>query len=349
MAHGLRRRRGMSRLPFVRFALPLFFGALAACQSADEAPADAEPQPEGSDAEAARDSRRAAEQRDAERRCDPLSPPACTLADGRAGAVECRDDGREGQCLPLACEAGETFACRTDDGAEGARNCVFLPQGYGWSECGAFDECRPGDTGPCPSLPGLPPTTTFCALVGDSWSFPRSACDTPLVLSFDGAPVEFTHPAGFFDVVGRGASFETDWVSAATPWLAVDLDGDGAIDDGSELFGSMSVLPSGRRAPNGFAALAALDDNGDGLVTPADAGFAKLLLWRDLDQDRRSAPRELRRAADEGLVAIELAYRNDRTRCVGTACEVERAAFRFRDAAGRVREGAVVDVHFAAR
>jgi hypothetical protein len=344
----------MSRLPFVRFALPLFFGAFAACQPADEgpadeAPADAGPQGQGPDATPAEPAKREAAKREAERRCDPLSPPACALADGRAGAVECRDDGREGQCLPLACEAGETFACRTDAGEAGARNCVFLPQGYGWSECGAFDECRPGDTRPCPSLPGLPPTTTSCALVGDSWSFPRSACDTPLVLSFDGAPVEFTHPAGFFDVVGRGASFETDWVSAATPWLAVDLDGDGAIDDGSELFGSMSVLPSGRRAPNGFAALAALDDDGDGLVTPADAGFAKLLLWRDADQDRRSSPRELRRAADEGLVALELAYRSDRARCVGSACEVERAAFRFRDASGRVREGAVVDVHFAAR
>lgn len=45
--------------------------------------------------------------------------------------------------------------------------------------------------------------------------------------------------------------------------------------------------------------------------------------------------------------AIGLTYRND-ARCDGRAnCEVERAAFTFKDALGRERAGEVIDVHLA--
>ena len=63
-----------------------------------------------------------------------------------------------------------------------------------------------------------------------------------------------------------------DWPMANTPWLALDRDGNGAIEDGSELFGSGTRLASGARARNGFEALRELDSNGDGVVsheTPA--------------------------------------------------------------------------------
>jgi hypothetical protein len=173
-------------------------------------------------------------------------------------------------------------------------------------------------------------------------------CGTPLVLAFDGERVEFTRAAGAFDVMGLAMSVDTDWVSAATPWLAVDLDGDGAIDDGRELFGSMTQLPDGSRARNGFQALAALDADGDGRVTSSDPAFSRLLVWTDANQDRRSSSGELRSADAAGLVAIDLAYRDVPT-CRGGSCEVERARFVFRDASGREREGDVIDVHLARR
>ncbi len=66
----------------------------------------------------------------------------------------------------------------------------------------------------------------------------------------------------------------------------------------------------------------------------------------DQDLDRRSTGWELTPVTTAGLVSIELTYASDR-RCDARAnCEVERAAFTFRDAIGRTRTG-VVDVHLA--
>ncbi len=174
-------------------------------------------------------------------------------------------------------------------------------------------------------------------------------CDTPLVLSFDGAPVEYRTDRDHAFDLNAVRSQVTDWPTAKTPWLALDRDGNGRIDDGGELFGSMTVIEGGRRAPNGFAALRELDADGDGRITPADPGFSRLLVWSDRDGDRRSTPGELAPASTYELLSIDLDYEVD-PRCDARGnCEVERAGFRFRDAAGVVRTGAVVDVHFAAQ
>jgi hypothetical protein len=182
----------------------------------------------------------------------------------------------------------------------------------------------------------------------ESYGTSSGGSGTPLVVSFDAAPVRFTHATGAFDLMGEQASFDSDWVSARTPWLAMDRDGNGAIDDGRELFGSMTILASGRRAPNGFVALAELDDDGDGRITPADASFSRLLLWSDANQDRHSSPDELRTVAEAGVLSLDLGYDSE-PRCTPTACEIERAAISFRDGADHEARGAIVDVHLAAQ
>jgi hypothetical protein len=53
----------------------------------------------------------------------------------------------------------------------------------------------------------------------------------------------------------------TDWPTSTTPWLALDRNGNGRIDDGGELFGSATLLRSGEPASNGFVALRELDSN----------------------------------------------------------------------------------------
>jgi hypothetical protein len=75
--------------------------------------------------------------------------------------------------------------------------------------------------------------------------------------------------------------------------------------------------------------------------------FARLALWRDLDQDRTSSPDELSPAA-ESVVALSLSY-TDAPRCLGGNCEHERADFVFRDHQGNERRGSVVDVYLRHR
>ena len=53
--------------------------------------------------------------------------------------------------------------------------------------------------------------------------------------------------------------------------LVMDLNGNGKIDDGTELFGDQMKLANGRTARDGFAALRDLDENKDGVVDARDA------------------------------------------------------------------------------
>jgi hypothetical protein len=222
----------------------------------------------------------------------------------------------------------------------------------GSSGSGVDDSCtalESGATRPC-TLPGETPGTQYCELVSQSaWGW--GACEpnsstgsTPLVLSFDGAPVTFAQGLRAFDVAAT-MSVVTDWPTASTPWLALDRDGNGAIDDGGELFGSATVLRSGERAPNGFVALAELDSNGDGRITPEDAAWSSLRLWSDADGDRASTPGELAPLSARRILSIDLAYTSSRRCDARGNCEIERASFRWADAAGVEHTGTIVDVH----
>lgn len=283
--------------------------------------------------------------------CQPGTVQGCTqssanpVTNGNVGTQACEvgDAGYVwGACTPATC-SGASLDCTTYDGQAGVAQCY---NGQSVSPCGLAGVCTPGAVshvswGDCTEL------EEDCVLEGGHWSWVSQPCWTPLVLAFDGAPVAFTAAAGEFDLAGQRASVSTRWVSARTPWLALDLDGNGRIDDGRELFGSMTPV-GGRRAANGFDALAALDDDGDGRITARDAAFDRLLLWSDTNQDRRSQPSELQSAGAAGLLEIRLSYAIVR-RCDDGDCEVERATFVFLDASGREREGDVIDVHLATR
>jgi hypothetical protein len=213
---------------------------------------------------------------------------------------------------------------------------------------GTFRACAlPGDPLGTPSG-GQQCTSIADSLVWSQCEAASTAASTPLLLSFDGAPIVLAASAGAFDLDGT-MCVGTDWPSAATPWLALDRDGNGAIDDGSELFGSATVLASGARAPDGFAALTELDANGDGRITPQDPAWSRLRLWSDRDGDRVSRPDELSSLDARGVIAIDLRYTSE-PRCDARGnCEIERAAFQWVDAAGAVHTGAIVDEHLRHR
>ena len=205
---------------------------------------------------------------------------------------------------------------------------------------GASDPVAPAEpeADPVASLPSAK-VAAYC-----QDHFPAPTCETPLVVAFDGQPIDFA-PAGhdrFAFVPGEPAA--TDWPTEATPWIALDRDGDGAITSGAELFGSSTVLANGARAPNGFAALAALDANGDGTLDARDPMFSRLVLWSDRNGDHRSTPDELRPLAIT-VTAISLGFSTDARCNQRDDCEGERGTLRWRDAAGADHVGAVVDIY----
>jgi hypothetical protein len=280
-------------------------------------------------------------------------------------SAACRVDGVEGlefcgyswetstgswsACLTEPCtEPGESRACEG-----GTQYCTSHLTDKGdvpmWGVCTNEGECKLGESKSCGF--GEEPTITMgCGL--DESGVPRwdwEACNTPLVLSF-GAELEFAPArasAAEFDIHGgAGVCTRADWPSPATPWLALDRDRNGSIDGGHELFGSGTRMAAGTGPHNGFDALAELDSDGDGKLSPADARWSELVLWADHDGDRRSSTWEALPLASFEVVEIELAYAN-RRECDGAGnCGLERARFVYRTG-GKVRTGEVIDVHLA--
>ncbi len=84
------------------------------------------------------------------------------------------------------------------------------------------------------------------------------------------------HDAFFFDEFNTGFGVQTAWVAEDDGLLAIDLNNDGRINDGSELFGTSSLLPQGGFASTGFDALAAYDSNQDGQINSTDLAWSQL-------------------------------------------------------------------------
>jgi hypothetical protein len=142
-----------------------------------------------------------------------------------------------------------------------------------------------------------------------SWTRPRRS--DPLALDLDGDGIETTGigtwgTTTLFDHDGDGNLEGTGWLSGDDGWLARDIDGNGTIDSGRELFGENTLAPGQHTASDGFSALARLDSNADGLIDSADQAFGELLVWRDLNQDGRSQAGELHSLAELGISSLSL-------------------------------------------
>jgi hypothetical protein len=247
-------------------------------------------------------------------------------------------------------EACDTWkASRDCVDAEGVQFCDYFDGELLWGGCLTSMECMLGDSQLCFEGDDLFGDLSMgCVLFDGVPQWDHEACNTPLVLSFSAdAPVEMFESSAAFDIAGAGECLTTDWPAASNPWLAIDLDRNGFIDGGHELFGSGSVLETGRHARNGFIALASLDSNRDGRITAADARFGELLVWRDEDGDKLSLPHELGTLGEAGVQNIELDF-SVREQCDERGnCARERSSFGFVGAAGKLQAGEVVDIHLA--
>jgi hypothetical protein len=92
-------------------------------------------------------------------------------------------------------------------------------------------------------------------------------------------------------------------------WLVLDRDGDGVINDASEMFGDATPQPHPAEGTlrNGFLALAQHDD-GNGTLDENDAIFPELRLWQDRDHDGVSQPAELHMLPGLGVAGVSLSY-----------------------------------------
>jgi hypothetical protein len=162
---------------------------------------------------------------------------------------------------------------------------------------------------------------------------------TPLVLDLDGDGIELTSVTGataLFDVGVDGFAEATGWVAADDGLLVLDVNGNGRIDNGSELFGDQTGHA------HGFLALAQHDDNGDGVIDASDTVFGQLRIWQDLNQDGISQASEMRSLGDVGISSISVQSNTTSYWVAGNEIRYE-STFTWDD--GRV--GVVGDAFFA--
>jgi hypothetical protein len=131
---------------------------------------------------------------------------------------------------------------------------------------------------------------------------------TPLVLNLNGqGPLTQNIAAGVkFDLFGTGEKVNTGWVASGNGLLVMDRNGNGAIDGGSELFGSATTLANGSKASNGYAALQELDSNHDGQISQSDAAFKTLEVWVDSNSDGVSSQAELHTLSSLNITSLSL-------------------------------------------
>ncbi|WP_139020563.1 calcium-binding protein [Bradyrhizobium sp. ORS 285] len=136
----------------------------------------------------------------------------------------------------------------------------------------------------------------------------------PLVLDLDGNGISFTIQEASrarFDIDKDGFAEPVGWIGGDDGFLVRDLNGNGVVDDVGELFGNENE--------SGFAQLAQLDGNHDGVVSALDDGladfngdgvidaadtFASIKVWVDANEDGITNAGELKSLADLNIVAI---------------------------------------------
>ena len=114
----------------------------------------------------------------------------------------------------------------------------------------------------------------------------------PLVINLNGNIAEVSDQKFYFDLDADGEEDLISRLCEDSGYLALDKNGDGSINDGSELFGTQSG--------NGFADLSVYDEDKNGWIDENDDVWNKLKIWVQ-DENGNS---KLYSLAEQGVGAI---------------------------------------------
>jgi hypothetical protein len=193
-------------------------------------------------------------------------------------------------------------------------SCVEQPGGAGSCECRQQKQCQS-----ClPNGSGCGGNPDCCSNVCDINNVCVASSPILINLSDNSSNYHMTTAINGvpFDIDANGDIEQLSWTEpdSDVAFLVWDRNGNGQIDNGSELFGDATLKSNGEPALNGFEALIDLDGNAasDGRIDSSDAAYTALRLWLDRNHNGISEGHELQTLHEAGVTTIFTAYRESR-------------------------------------
>jgi hypothetical protein len=164
----------------------------------------------------------------------------------------------------------------------------------------------------------------FCETHHGEWIEEICVCHySPIILDIKGNGFDLTNNVDGvrFDLDNDGLREQLSWTDMGSDdaFLALDRNGNGTIDDGTELFGNFTPQPEppASQKKNGFLGLGVFDKpqnggNGDGKIDHIDSIFSSLRLWQDANHNGISERAELQNLAELGLASLDLKYKESK-------------------------------------
>lgn len=137
---------------------------------------------------------------------------------------------------------------------------------------------------------------------------------SPLALDLDGSGIEtlaLNKTSLFFDHDNNNFIEKTGWVAPNEGLLILDLNRNGIVDGGNELFGNNTILQYGQLAANGFVALAMYDSNADQYIDQNDSIWKDLRIWQDKNSNAQTDPGEWLTMQEARIKSLLLTYHDD--------------------------------------